>query len=157
MRLESRANAHAALGDEARLLIVDHLVLSDRTVAELAQLVEMGSNLLAHHLDVLESARLIRRRVSEGDRRRRYVSLRWDGLPLIPRRGPDPGDSVAFVCTYNSARSQFAAALWSETTGFEAASAGFDPAATVHPKAVRVASFARSQTLMMRLGAPRLS
>ena len=139
MSLEARADRHSALSDTRRLLIVDSLTSSDRTVAELAGLVDLPGNLLAHHLDVLERASLIERRVSEGDRRRRYVSLRWDSLPV----GLDvalTGTTVAFVCTHNSARSQFAAALWRESTGAEVASAGSDPSDRVHPKAVKVAS-----------------
>jgi protein-tyrosine-phosphatase/DNA-binding transcriptional ArsR family regulator len=139
MDRELRADRHAALGDPRRLLIVDELALGDRTVTGLARLTELSGNLLAHHLDVLESAGLIERRESEGDRRRRYVSLRWDRLPV----GLDmslTSANVAFVCTHNSARSQFAAAMWHAATGVEVASAGTDPATGVHPKAVRVAS-----------------
>lgn len=140
MSLEKRAEAHAALGDARRLAIVDHLAVGDRIVAELAEVSDLRGNLLAHHLDVLESAGLIERRVSEGDHRRRYVSLRWDRLP--PRFGParpTPRD-VVFVCTRNSARSQFAAALWEGATGNPGRSAGSDPAPEVSPQAVRVAS-----------------
>ncbi|MEU0157219.1 low molecular weight phosphatase family protein, partial [Micromonospora fulviviridis] len=46
---------------------------------------------------------------------------------------------VVFVCTRNSARSQLAAALWSERTHTAAASAGTKPAERVHPRAVAVA------------------
>jgi protein-tyrosine-phosphatase len=120
--------------------MVDELALGDRTVAELADSSGMRGNLLAHHLDVLESAGLIERRVSEGDRRRRYVSLRWDRLPIAVHPAPPNVHSVAFVCTHNSARSQFAAALWEQTTGMTAGSAGTAPAARVHPLAVEVAS-----------------
>lgn len=140
MDVELRAKRHAALGDERRLLIVDQLALGDLTVSELAETVQMEGNLLAHHLEVLEQAGLIDRRVSEGDHRRRYVSLRWQDLPapfdpslLSPSR-------VAFVCTHNSARSQFAAALWRELNDSEAWSAGTQPADRVHPKAVKVAA-----------------
>ncbi|MGQ0849651.1 MAG: arsenate reductase/protein-tyrosine-phosphatase family protein [Actinomycetota bacterium] len=140
MERESRARRHAALSDDKRLLVVDQLALGDRTVAELADLSGMRGNLLAHHLDVLEDAGLIARRISEGDHRRRYVSLRWDQLPLPIDLPPIPMDKVAFVCTHNSARSQFASALWQRVTGSPASSAGAQPAPTVHPKALRVAS-----------------
>jgi protein-tyrosine-phosphatase/DNA-binding transcriptional ArsR family regulator len=139
MKLVARASAYAALGDGRRLGVVDRLTLGDLTVAELAELTGMKGNLLAHHLDVLEDAGLIERRVSEGDQRRRYVALRWDHLPerYVPTV---PGKRrVVFVCTHNSARSQFAAALWGERTGHPASSAGSDPSAEVHPKAVRIA------------------
>jgi ArsR family transcriptional regulator, arsenate/arsenite/antimonite-responsive transcriptional repressor / arsenate reductase (thioredoxin) len=140
MDRDSRAHRHAALSDEKRLLIVDQLVTGDRTVAELADLSDMRGNLLAHHLDVLDDAGLIERRISEGDRRRRYVSLRWEHLPppFVPTGTSD--EEVTFVCTHNSARSQFAAALWEQMTGSAASSAGSLPAAGVHPKAVKVAS-----------------
>lgn len=139
MSLEERASRHAALSDPRRLIIVDDLALGDRTVAELVEIVGIPGNLLAHHLDVLEEAGLVVRRVSEGDRRRRYVTLRWDRLP----RGVDAvltGTNVAFVCTHNSARSQFAAALWRQMTGADVASAGSHPSERVHPKAIRVAA-----------------
>jgi protein-tyrosine-phosphatase/DNA-binding transcriptional ArsR family regulator len=137
---ETRATAHAALGDERRLLIVDHLGVGDRTVAELADVSGMEGNLLAHHLHVLESAGLIERRISEGDRRRKYVTLRWDRLPSGLHNPLPALGSIAFVCTHNSARSQFAAALWKQTTGMDASSAGSQPAANVHPTAIRVAA-----------------
>lgn len=135
-----RAQRHAALGDERRLAIVDRLALGDLTVAELGQLVDMRPNLLAHHLEVLEKAGLIDRRVSEGDHRRRYVSLRWQGLPVAVEPGPASERTVAFVCTHNSARSQFAAALWRARGRGDASSAGTDPADRVHPLAVQVAN-----------------
>lgn len=140
MDLAHRALQHGALSDERRLLIVDHLVSGDLTVTELADISDMRGNLLAHHLDVLEKADLIERRVSEGDRRRRYVALRWDRLPPSVGSPLQSHDGVAFVCTHNSARSQFASALWERVTGSAAPSAGSDPAIRVHPKAVEVAS-----------------
>lgn len=140
MDLDTRAQAHAALGDTRRLLIVDQLAIGDLTVAQLAAVSKMGGNLLAHHLDVLESAGLIERRISEGDRRKRYVTLRWDRLPSRPPHPMADLRSIAFVCTHNSARSQFAAALWRETTGMDASSAGNHPDARVHPHAIRVAA-----------------
>lgn len=139
MDLTERSTRYAALGDERRLLIVDELVSGDRTFSELAGLVSMSGNLLAHHLEVLDEAGLIERRISEGDHRRRYVSLRWDNLPVLGSV-PEDSESVAFVCSHNSARSQFASALWTEATGTRSTSAGSEPAERVHPKAVRVAS-----------------
>jgi ArsR family transcriptional regulator, arsenate/arsenite/antimonite-responsive transcriptional repressor / arsenate reductase (thioredoxin) len=47
---------------------------------------------------------------------------------------------VAFICTHNSARSQFAAALFEQTTGRPAISAGSHPARAVHPLAIKAAS-----------------
>jgi protein-tyrosine-phosphatase len=48
--------------------------------------------------------------------------------------------SILFVCTHNSARSQFAAALWRQRTGLVADIAGTRPAPAVHPRAVRAAA-----------------
>lgn len=138
--MDVRAERHLALGDARRLRIVDELASGDVAVSELARLVDLSSNLLAHHLDVLEDAGLIERHLSEGDRRRRYVSLRWDRLPKTPRMPEPLSSTVAFICTHNSARSQFAAALWEGLTGAEVVSAGTDPSGSVHPKAIAVAA-----------------
>ena len=43
------------------------------------------------------------------------------------------------MCTHNSARSQLAAALWTQLTNQPADSAGTHPAARVHPGAVAAA------------------
>lgn len=110
------------------------------TVSELGELTGMSGNLLAHHLEVLETAGLILRRESEGDRRRRYVSLVPRAFPQPAGPKPVPATKVAFVCTHNSARSQFAAALWRHRAQGEAWSAGTEPADSVHPMAVRVAA-----------------
>ena len=47
-----------------------------------------------------------------------------------------PVGPTLFVCTLNSARSQLAAALWTQMTGTPGTSAGTHPAAEVHPAAV---------------------
>jgi protein-tyrosine-phosphatase len=131
-----RAALHAALGDPVRLAIVDELATSDRSPVELRQQFGLESNLLAHHLDVLEGVGLIERIRSSGDGRRRYVHLLRPALGKL-RVGATPHTGPAlFVCTLNSARSQLAAALWSELTGADAASAGTHPADAVHPGAV---------------------
>jgi protein-tyrosine-phosphatase len=139
MDLRHRAATHAALGDPARLRMVDALRVGDLTVRELAEIARLRGNAAAHHLDVLERAGVIARRVSEGDRRRRYVTLRADRLAAIGLPPAAPAGPILFVCTHNSARSQFAAALWHRRTGAEADSAGVDPAARVHPRAVDAA------------------
>jgi protein-tyrosine-phosphatase len=140
MHLDERAEIHAALGDPERLKIVDDLALSDRSVSELADLVGMPGNLLAHHLEVLERAGLIRRHVSEGDRRRRYVSLEHASLATLVVNGATPIRNVVFVCTSNSARSQFAAALWRQHSDRPAHSIGREPASRVHPLAIKAAA-----------------
>lgn len=137
--VHERAARHAALGDPARLAIVDELSTSDRAPVELRRRLGMASNLLAHHLDVLERVGLIERSRSSGDGRRRYVHLLPAALQGL-RPGPhlDVGEAL-FVCTGNSARSQLAAALWRRATGEPAASAGTHPAERVHPGAVAAA------------------
>ncbi len=138
-----RAARHAALGEPVRLAIVDELATSDRAPVELRQLVGIESNLLAHHLDVLESVGMINRSRSSGDGRRRYVHLLRESLgDLIPGRRVSPGRAL-FVCTRNSARSQLAAALWRSLADAPAESAGTHPAARVHPGAVAAAKRAR--------------
>ena len=142
--VERRAAVHAALGEPVRLAIVDRLGPGDASPGELAEAVGLGSNLLAHHLKVLEDAGVIRRVRSEGDRRRSYVQLRLDD-PVVwaaAQAGLTGGLScrlavprVVFVCTANSARSQLAAARWNAISPVPAASAGTHPAARVHPRA----------------------
>ena len=134
-----RAERFAALGDPIRLAIVDELSSSDRAPVELQCIVGLQSNLLAHHLDVLERVGLISRHRSSGDRRRRYVHLEAVELaPLAPCHLSSATPAL-FVCTHNSARSQLAAALWTERTGQPARSAGTHPAARIHPGAVQAA------------------
>ncbi|MEN9805473.1 MAG: hypothetical protein RIS41_2320 [Actinomycetota bacterium] len=135
-----RASRFAALGDVSRLSIVDALLVGDRSPGELAEIIGCDSNLLAHHLRILEDAELIRRVKSQGDGRRRYVQLvpaALDGLlPTIPSTTKR---RALFVCTRNSARSQLAAALWKSSGAGPAESAGTHPADRVHPGAVAAA------------------
>lgn len=133
--LRARAAVHAALGDPHRLGIVEHLVLADRSPGELAELLGIGSNLLAHHVKVLEGAGLVERIPSDGDRRRRYLRLRCTDAVRVGT-GAIRARNVVFVCTQNSARSQLAAALWNDGHPVPATSAGTQPAAEVHPLAV---------------------
>jgi protein-tyrosine-phosphatase len=144
--LDSRAAVFAALGEPVRLALVDRLVAGDASPGDLAAEIGLGTNLLAHHLRVLEDASIIRRVRSEGDRRRSYVQLRLDqptvwaatisgrlpnNLPTSPR--------VLFVCTANSARSQLAAAIWNQLRTIPATSAGTHPGPRIHPRAIAVA------------------
>ena len=150
--LELRAARHAALGDPVRLAIVDELATSDRAPVELRELTGIESNLLAHHLDVLEEVGLINRSRSSGDGRRRYVHLRRKALEgLAPGRRIAPGRAL-FVCTRNSARSQLAAALWRSLADAPAESAGTHPADHVHPGA---GAAARRSGLALGEAAPR--
>ncbi len=150
--LELRAARHAALGDPARLAIVDELSAADRAPVELRRLLGVESNLLSHHLDVLERAGLVERSRSSGDGRRRYVHLRADALAGLGPRRAIPAGPPLFVCTANSARSQLAAALWRHATGEVATSAGTHPADRVHPGAVAAA---RRAGLDLRQAAPQ--
>jgi ArsR family transcriptional regulator, arsenate/arsenite/antimonite-responsive transcriptional repressor / arsenate reductase (thioredoxin) len=136
--VERRAAVHAALGDPARLAVVDALVLGDRSPGELGELLGVPSNLLAHHLKLLEQVGLIERGRSEADRRRTYVRLVPSALPAIKTPGL-AAPRVVFVCTHNSARSQLASALWSQRSTVPVASAGTHPARRVHRRAVSVA------------------
>jgi protein-tyrosine-phosphatase/DNA-binding transcriptional ArsR family regulator len=136
---EARARVHAALGDPARLTIVDTLMLSDASPGELAKALAMPTNLIAHHLKVLEDTGLIVRTPSEGDRRRTYLRLVPQTLAALGPPALRPVSRVVFVCTRNSARSQLATALWVDRSPIPASSAGTQPAARVHPRAVRTA------------------
>src|SRR5688572_8714669 len=82
-----RAALHGALSDPARLRIVDWLSLGDRSPGELQSALGMPSNLLAHHLAVLERQGLLVRHRSEADRRRYYLRLVPEALDgLQPHR-----------------------------------------------------------------------
>jgi protein-tyrosine-phosphatase len=138
LSVERRAAVYAALGDPGRLAIADALALGDRSPGELGELLDMPSNLLAHHLRLLEQAGVIERGRSEADRRRTYVRLAPSALPAAPTPHVT-APRVVFVCTHNSARSQFASALWARRSAVPAASAGTHPALRVHRRAVSVA------------------
>jgi ArsR family transcriptional regulator, arsenate/arsenite/antimonite-responsive transcriptional repressor / arsenate reductase (thioredoxin) len=139
MNIEARARVHAALGEPARLAIVDRLVLGDASPSELGRVLGMPSNLLAHHVKLLEQAGVVDRSRSEGDHRRTYLRLRPAALAGLGPAGAVDAPRVVFVCTHNAARSQLAAALWRRRSPVPAASAGTEPAERVHPLAVKVA------------------
>ncbi len=132
-----RAGIHGALADPHRLRITDLLACSDLTPSELAADLGIGSNLLAHHLRILEDAGVIERLRSEGDGRRRYLRLSLDAGDLSTGGPMVAADRLLFVCTGNSARSQLAAGLWNQVSDVPAESAGTHPAAAVHPLAIR--------------------
>ncbi len=139
MNVELRARIHAALGDPGRLAIIDTLALGDASPGEIGRALAMPTNLVAHHVNVLEEAGLVLRTRSEGDRRRTYLRLIPDALTALLPSPLVPAGRVVFVCTHNSARSQLAAALWRQRVGGPVASAGTLPAPRVHPRAVKVA------------------
>jgi ArsR family transcriptional regulator, arsenate/arsenite/antimonite-responsive transcriptional repressor / arsenate reductase (thioredoxin) len=137
--LPARARVHAALGDPSRLSIVDALTLGDASPGEIGAGLGMPTNLVAHHVKVLQEAGLVVRTRSEGDRRRTYLRLDARVLASLTPPALHAGERVVFVCTHNSARSQLAAALWRDRVGGHVVSAGTAPAARVHPKAIKVA------------------
>jgi ArsR family transcriptional regulator, arsenate/arsenite/antimonite-responsive transcriptional repressor / arsenate reductase (thioredoxin) len=134
-----RARTHAALADPGRLRIVDELGLGDLTPTELQAMLDMSSNLLAHHVRTLESAGLVCRRRSEADRRRTYLQLVPSALDGLLATTTVSAPRVVFVCTANSARSQLAAAIWQQVSEVPADSAGTDPAPGVAGGAAAVA------------------
>ena len=140
---------HAALADPARLAITDTLADGDASPSELAAMLAMPSNLLAHHLRVLEGAALVARQRSEGDRRRSYVRLVPGPLNFLAGPPARAARRVLFVCTANSARSHLAAALWRRASPVPAVSAGTRPAERIHPGAVDAAG--RHQLPLPRL------
>lgn len=131
-----RVAVHAALADPGRLAIVDRLLLADASPSELRAGLAMPSNLMAHHLKVLQDAGLIRRTRSEADRRRTYLRLDYDALESMIPSAQRTAERVVFVCTHNSARSQMAAAIWNRRSPVPATSAGTHPADAVHPGAL---------------------
>jgi protein-tyrosine-phosphatase/DNA-binding HxlR family transcriptional regulator len=138
--LERRAAVHAALADPARLRITDALADGDASPSELAAMLgTMQSNLLAHHLRVLEEAGLVARRRSDGDRRRTYWQLVPGALDAPGRPALWAAQRVLFVCTANSARSHLAAALWRRASTIPAASAGTHPGPAIDPGAIAAA------------------
>jgi protein-tyrosine-phosphatase len=135
-----RAVVYAALGDPGRLRIADILSVSDASPSELAALLDMPSNLLAHHLKVLREVGLVTSHRSQGDGRRQYLRLVDHSLaPRSATRLAAPR-RVVFVCTANSARSQLAAALWRRESPIPTASAGTHPKDSIDPGAIEAAA-----------------
>lgn len=121
-----------------RLAVVDELCLGDKSPGELQAVLGLPSNLMSHHLKVLEEAGIIARHRSEGDRRRNYLTLA-DRSVCVDTSTEIDADRVVFVCTANSARSQLAAAMWATCTDVPVASAGTKPAEHVAAGARAVA------------------
>ena len=139
LSLERRAALHAALADPARLAITDALCTGDASPSELGERSGMRSNLIAHHLRVLEEAGLVTRSRSEADHRRVYIRLLPEVFGALVPAALLRAPRVVFVCTRNSARSQLAAALWRHRSPVPAASAGTRPGEGVHAGAVAAA------------------
>lgn len=138
--LEARSRKHAALADPARLRIVDLLAMGDISPTELQADLGMPSNLVSHHLNTLESAGIVMRHRSEGDKRRSYVTLAPAALTGLSSGSEVSARRVVFVCTANSARSHLASLLWQAVSDIPATSAGTHPAEKIAEGAVRVAS-----------------
>ena len=138
--LERRAGIFAALADQTRLRVVDLLTLGDLSSSEIGTRLDLRSNLIAHHLGVLESAGIIARTRSEFDKRRSYIGLRPEVFDTLTPPSVAPPRRVLFVCTANSARSQLAEVIWRDTSAVAVASAGTRPAATVNPGATASAA-----------------
>ncbi|MGB3440498.1 MAG: helix-turn-helix domain-containing protein [Actinophytocola sp.] len=137
--LVARARVYAALGEPARLAIVDRLSLGDASPGELGRALGLATNLLAHHVKLLAKAGVVERSRSEGDHRRTYLRLRPAVLTGAGPAGAVRAPRVVFVCTHNSARSQLATALWQRGSDVPATSAGTEPVEDVHPMAVAAA------------------
>jgi len=150
--LSRRAAVHAALGDAARLQIVDLLTVGDRSPVELQLALGKPSNLIAHHLKALEAAGLISRHRSEADRRRSYLSLEREALAGIVPGAAVAAPRVVFVCTANTARSHLADALWRQASRVPSTSAGTHPADRIAPGAIAAA---RRHGLDLPEAAPR--
>lgn len=138
--VEERARKHAALADPARLRMLDLLTFGDLSPTELREELGVPSNLLAHHLNVLEREGMITRGRSEGDGRRTYVRLVPDALTGLGSFAAAGAERVVFVCSANSARSQLAEALWNAVSPVPAQSAGTHPAERVAAGAVAAAA-----------------
>jgi len=154
VELEARARAHAALGDPSRLAIIDLLAHADLASGELSNQLSIPTNLVAHHLRVLEEASLIVRRRSEGDGRRSYVTRTKACNQLIGAGQIRRPHKVAFVCSQNSARSQLAESYWRTISDIPVVSGGTNPAGRVHPSAVIVG---RRHGLNLSAARPRLA
>jgi ArsR family transcriptional regulator, arsenate/arsenite/antimonite-responsive transcriptional repressor / arsenate reductase (thioredoxin) len=140
VELLRRAELHAALGDPHRLAIVDELSASDRSPSELKALLDVDSNLLAHHLGVLEHLGVVERVASQGDQRRRYARLIAAPLARLQSGRPLTARRIVFVCTENAARSRLAQAVWNHVHPVAATSAGTAPADHLHPGTIAVAA-----------------
>ena len=150
-------------GHPIRWSLLTRLARSDYRVQELGAWLQLPQNLVSYHLGQLRAGKLVTERKSSADERAVYYSLdleRFRALylqageqlhPAVAGTDVGPGAEtqlgntpevplrVLFLCTHNSARSQMAEALLRQLSQgrIEAESAGSDPAAEVHPLAVR--------------------
>ncbi|GAB3195349.1 helix-turn-helix domain-containing protein [Nocardioides hungaricus] len=113
--------------------------MGDAASTELSDRLSTASNLLAHHLKILQTAGLIERHRSEGDGRRSYWRLVRRAFEPFGSPTIETPERIVFVCTANTARSHLAAAMWREESPIPAASAGTHPAERIAPGAVAAA------------------
>ena len=125
----------------------------DASPSELATVLGMPSNLLAHHLNVLAGRGTDRAPALGG---RSPTQLPAAGARRAGRARPpatlNGTRRVLFVCTANSARSHLAAALWRRASAVPVASAGTHPAARIDSGALAAAARHR---LPLRRARPR--
>ena len=138
--LHRRAAIHAALADPTRLQILDTLSLGDASPSELSTMLAMPSNLVAHHVNILQARGIVVRSRSEGDRRRTYLRLVAQELQNLGPVALTAPRRILFVCTANSARSQLAAALWERASDLPAVSGGTHPADRIAPGTLAAAA-----------------
>lgn len=147
-----------ALSHPLRWSLVQHLARSDHRVGELVDLVRQPQNLVSYHLRSLRDAELVTERRSSRDARDIYYSLDLENIETAFNSSTQsvhpalrvvvgPGSAkrrcrplrVLFLCTQNSARSQFAEAILRGLSKGEAEafSAGSQPSG-VHPMTLAV-------------------
>jgi protein-tyrosine-phosphatase len=138
--LRRRVAIFAALADPTRLQIIDLLTMGDLAPSEIEMLLKLRSNLVSHHVRVLEKAQIVSRSRSEFDKRRTYIGLHPEIFASLTPGDVSIPNRVVFVCTANSARSQLAEAIWRESSTIPVASAGMRPGTAVNPGAIDAAS-----------------
>jgi thioredoxin type arsenate reductase len=142
------------LADDTRWQLISELRRSDRQAGELGDLLKLPQNLVSYHLGMLRQAGLVQAHRSDADARAVYYSLDLAALgagyahigaamqlPLAMLPATQPGETVFFLCTQNSARSQMAEGWLRHLSSgrIPVRSAGIAPQA-LHPLAIQVMS-----------------